>query len=83
MLIIRVGLKSSVVAVHVRAGPGAQRALSLTARSRCQKRKDPAHAAGLSRGRKRKSGTGTAARKATPSPVLKGGHIQQETPGKK
>ena len=83
MLIIRVGLKSSVVVLHIQAAPGAQRAPSLTAGSRCDKRKDPAHTMGLSRGRKCKSGTRTGARKATSRPVIRGGHIQQETSGKK
>lgn len=71
MLIIWVGLKSSVVVLHIQAAPGAQRAPSLTTGSHCDKRKEPARTTGWSRGRK--CGSGTEARKATPSPVIKGG----------
>lgn len=57
MLIRWVGLTSSAVVLYIQAAPGAQRVLSLTAGSRCDKRKDPAHTMGLSRGIKHKKGS--------------------------
>lgn len=75
MLITRVGLKSSVVVLPIQAAPGAERDPSVPAGSIRDKRKDPAHTTGLSRGRKCKSGTRTGAGKATPTPAVKGGHI--------
>lgn len=83
MLIVRVGLKSSVVVLHIQSAPGAPRAPSLAAGSCCDKRKDPAHTSGSSRGRKCKAGTRTGTRETTPSPVAEGGHFQQKAPGKK
>lgn len=50
MLIRWVGLKSSGVVLYIQAAPGAWRVLSLTAGSCCDKRKDPAHTMGLSKG---------------------------------
>lgn len=83
MLIVRVGLKSSVVVLHIQSAPGAPRAPSLTAGSCWDKRTDPVHTMGLSGGRKCKAGTGTGTRKARPSPVVEGGHFQQKAPVKK
>lgn len=58
MLIRWVGLTSSAAVLYIQAAPGARRVLPLTAGSRCDKRKDPAHTMGLSKGIKCKQGTG-------------------------